>query len=142
MVHHLFCCGWVEKSYLSLLVEQEGRLGVVAHAVAILALHRELGRDLPEYGEAAGWVRRAVDYLDRTLPNNGGQAMARERLWLVVQGYDDDMARRHLRSNREIRRLHLASEIEHSAHALSAGRGDTQNPLSIIELEVAGAARH
>jgi len=55
--------------------------------VAILALHRELGRDLPEYGQAAGWVGRAVDYLDRTLPNNGGQAMARERLWLVVQGY-------------------------------------------------------
>src|SRR5439155_20957323 len=54
--------------------------------VASLGRHREVGRELPEYGGAAGWVRRAVDYLDRTLPKHGGQAMAHERLWLVVQG--------------------------------------------------------
>ena len=55
--------------------------------VGILALHRELGRVFPEYGATTSWVGRTLEYLDRTLPNNGGQAMPHERLWLVVQGY-------------------------------------------------------
>ena len=55
--------------------------------VGILALHRELGRVFPKYGATTGWIGHTLEYLDRTLPDNGGQAMPHERLWLVVQGY-------------------------------------------------------
>jgi hypothetical protein len=55
--------------------------------IAILALHREFGRVFPEYGEATEWVPRPLDYLDRTLPENGAQKFSRDRLWVVVQGY-------------------------------------------------------
>ena len=56
-------------------------------AIAILALHREFGRVFPEYRETTGWIGRSLDYLDRTLPKNGGQKLSRARLWVVVQGY-------------------------------------------------------
>jgi len=56
--------------------------------VALLATHQELGRDGLEYGGAAGWVGQAVDYLDNTPPRHGGEKLPRERLWLVVQGYN------------------------------------------------------
>lgn len=56
--------------------------------VALLALCKELGRDGPEYGEAAGWIAEAVDYLDKTPQQQGGKKLPHERLWLVVQGYD------------------------------------------------------
>lgn len=56
--------------------------------IALLATHKELGRDGPEYGAAAGWVGQAVDYLDETPPLHGGKKLPHERLWLVVQGYD------------------------------------------------------
>jgi len=76
------------KQWRALVDDHEG-------PVALLAIHKELGRDGPEYGGAAGWVGQAVDYLDETLPMNGGKKLPRERLWLVVQGYDlpaDDVA--------------------------------------------------
>jgi hypothetical protein len=50
---------------------------------ALLALHREFRRDRPEYGGPAGWIGRAVDYCEK----HGGK-VSRDRLWLVVQGYD------------------------------------------------------
>jgi hypothetical protein len=56
--------------------------------IALLATHKELGREGSEYGSAAGWVGQAVDYLDETPPLYGGKKLPRERLWLVVQGYD------------------------------------------------------
>jgi hypothetical protein len=49
---------------------------------ALLALHREFQRDRPEYGGPAVWVSRAADYCEKH-----GRA-SRDRLWLVVQGYD------------------------------------------------------
>ena len=58
---------------------QKGRTGLTA----LLALHREFRRDRPEYGGPAGWVGRAVEYCEK----HGGQ-VPRDRLWLVVQGYD------------------------------------------------------
>ncbi|MEX0712661.1 MAG: DUF3179 domain-containing (seleno)protein [Pirellulales bacterium] len=56
--------------------------------IGILATHKELKRDGPQYGGPAGWVPQALDYLDQVLPGHGGQAIDRGRLWLVVQGYD------------------------------------------------------
>jgi hypothetical protein len=52
---------------------------------AVLALHREFRRDRKEYGGPAGWVTRAVEYCDK---QGGGRPVPRERLWVVVQGYD------------------------------------------------------
>jgi len=68
------------KQFAALARGHQGHIG-------ILALHRELGRDLAGYGQPAGWIGRAVEYLDRTLPANGAQGVSHERLWLVVQGY-------------------------------------------------------
>ncbi|TMP99786.1 MAG: hypothetical protein E6L09_08555 [Verrucomicrobia bacterium] len=56
--------------------------------VGILALHREMGRAFTRYGKPGEWIKRAVEYLDRTLSNNGAQAASHGRLWVVVQGYD------------------------------------------------------
>lgn len=69
------------KQWRALLGEHDG-------PVALLALHKELGREGSEYGGEAGWVPQVVGYLDETLPRHGGAALPHERLWLVVQGYD------------------------------------------------------
>jgi hypothetical protein len=50
---------------------------------ALLALHREFQRDRTEYGSPAAWVGHAVEYCEK----HGGN-VSRDRLWLVVQGYD------------------------------------------------------
>ena len=56
--------------------------------VAILATHKELGREGDEYGDTAEWIAQAVDYLDEIPPKHGGDEISHSRLWLVVQGYD------------------------------------------------------
>jgi hypothetical protein len=50
----------------------------------ILALHKMFQRDRKEYGEAAQWVTRAVEYLGQEQI----QPISHQRLWLVVQGFD------------------------------------------------------
>jgi hypothetical protein len=60
---------------------QTGRAG----PTAVLALHRELQRDRPEYGGPAAWVGRAVDYCEK---QKGAATVPPNRLWVVVQGYD------------------------------------------------------
>jgi hypothetical protein len=67
------------KQWNAVLGDHDGPVG-------LLALHKELGRDGPEYGTP--WLAEAVGYLDETLPRHGGKALPRERLWLVIQGYD------------------------------------------------------
>ncbi|HUY32832.1 MAG TPA: DUF3179 domain-containing (seleno)protein [Pirellulales bacterium] len=56
--------------------------------IGLVVTHQELGRDGEEYGATAGWIAQAVEYLDQVPPRHGGSAVAHERLWLVVQGYD------------------------------------------------------
>ncbi|HVC94834.1 MAG TPA: DUF3179 domain-containing (seleno)protein, partial [Pirellulales bacterium] len=56
--------------------------------IGLLVTHRELGREGEEYGDTAGWIAQAVDYIDQVPPRHGGIPVAHERLWLVVQGYD------------------------------------------------------
>lgn len=76
------------KQWTALAADTDDPLG-------LLVTHAELGRDGPEYGQAAGWVADAVDYVENVLPRHGGRAIAHARLWLVVQGYDlppDDVA--------------------------------------------------
>jgi hypothetical protein len=50
----------------------------------LLLLHKEFGRDRKDYGGPANWLTAAVKSLER--PDL--TAVARQRLWLVVQGYD------------------------------------------------------
>jgi len=55
---------------------------------ALLGLHGEFERDRKEHGFGASWLTNAVDYLERVPPAHGGKTLPRERLWVVVQGYD------------------------------------------------------
>jgi hypothetical protein len=50
----------------------------------VLLLHRELQRDRKEYGGPGGWITQAMKYLNEQT----AKPFPRERLWLVVQGYD------------------------------------------------------
>lgn len=52
--------------------------------MGLLLLHREFRRDHKQYGEPVGWIRYAVDYLEKQLT----APLPKEKLWLVVQGYD------------------------------------------------------
>lgn len=53
-------------------------------STGVLLLHREFERDRKEYGDAGGWITHAVEYLEKRNP----KPIPRQRLWLVVQGYD------------------------------------------------------
>jgi hypothetical protein len=55
-------------------------------AIALLALHNQLGRTNAAFAHGPGWVDRPVAYLDETLPKNGGSLFPHDRLWLVVEG--------------------------------------------------------
>ena len=50
----------------------------------VLLLHREFQRDRKDYGDPAGWITHAMDYLEKQTP----KPLPRQKLWLVVQGYD------------------------------------------------------
>jgi hypothetical protein len=55
-------------------------------AVALLAIHNQLGRTNAAFAHGPAWVEEAVSYLDETLPKNGGALFPHERLWVVVEG--------------------------------------------------------
>jgi hypothetical protein len=60
--------------------------------ISILATHKELGRDRKEYGDTAGWISHAIDYLDSVPPKYGVAAVPHEQLWIIVQGHDSSAA--------------------------------------------------
>jgi hypothetical protein len=66
--------------------------------LAVLALHGEFQRAQNELGGGFGWLTNALAYLERVPPAQGGKAVPRERLWLVVQGVEklDEQAARDL----------------------------------------------
>lgn len=69
----------------------EGWRGLLAgHAgpVAIMATHGELGRTGSEGMVGAEWTRQIVEFLTKVPGGPDGEPIARERLWLVTQGYD------------------------------------------------------
>ena len=51
--------------------------------VAAILLHREFARERREYGGHAAWISQATDSLTK-----GPARLPRQRLWVVVQGYD------------------------------------------------------
>ncbi|MCO6453886.1 MAG: hypothetical protein J5I93_01110 [Pirellulaceae bacterium] len=56
--------------------------------LAVLAPYRAFERDLPRYGEPAGWVRHAVRSFATMPPRHGGEAVEAGRLVVVLQGWD------------------------------------------------------
>jgi hypothetical protein len=56
--------------------------------VGLLALHTALQRTKLEFGGGPGWVTNALAYLDQTLPANSGKAISSQRLWVVVEGFN------------------------------------------------------
>ncbi len=70
------------KQWNALVSDHQGPIG-------LLVTHQELGREGDEYGDTAGWIAQAVDYIDQVPPRHGGgKPPVHDRLWLVVQGYD------------------------------------------------------
>ena len=75
-----YCWMYYERQ-LDLLVPNVRRLGV-------LATFKSLGRDLPVYGEKAGWVKWALDTYRALPPAKEKKVIESERLLAVLQGWD------------------------------------------------------
>ena len=75
-----YCWRYYEQQ-LDLLVPRIERLGV-------LAPFRALDRDLPVYGEEAGWVKWALDSYGALPPKKEREVIEAERLLAVLQGWD------------------------------------------------------
>jgi hypothetical protein len=63
-------------------------LRAAAPQVALLLPYRAFGRDLPRYGDDAGWVRFAIEHL-RGRARERGEDLPGSDLIAVVQGWDD-----------------------------------------------------
>ena len=74
-------CWKAYSKQLSPLAAQSKRIGV-------LLPFRALQRDLPIYGDKAGWVRHALKTFQTMPPRHGGEAVAASRLICVLQGWD------------------------------------------------------
>jgi hypothetical protein len=68
------------RQWNALCSEHEGPIGA-------LLLHREFDRRGGRYGDSADWIDDAVRYLETVPAAHDGEAIARPRLWLIVQGY-------------------------------------------------------
>ena len=67
--------------------------GAHSGPIALLALHSEFARTNVNFAHGAAWIPRTIDYLDDTLPKNGGAKFSRDRLMLIVQGTTRDEER-------------------------------------------------
>ena len=74
-------CWEAYSQQLTPLAEQSKQLGV-------LLPFRAFQRDLPQYGEKAGWIRHALDSFQTMPPRHGGKSIAANRLICVLQGWD------------------------------------------------------
>lgn len=70
------------------LARQLGHLELTCERLALLAPYRAFGRDLPLYGEPAGWVAHAVKSMSEMPPLRGGRAVPPSRWITVLQGWD------------------------------------------------------
>jgi hypothetical protein len=76
--------------------------------LAVLVPYREFQRDLPVYGETAGWIHHAVTSFQTMPRRHGGSAIEASRLITVLQGWDVDEA-------------DVATQIQAATHSGSAG---------------------
>ena len=56
--------------------------------IGVLLPYRAMGRDLPIYGEPAGWIKHAIKTFQTMPPRHGGKSLPASRLIAVVQGWD------------------------------------------------------
>ncbi len=70
--------------------EQLEPVAKVSPRVGVLTLYREFQRDLPVYGDEAGWVRHAVESFETMPRRQGAAGLAASRLVTVLQGWDVD----------------------------------------------------
>ncbi|MEO2017144.1 MAG: hypothetical protein ABGZ53_22545 [Fuerstiella sp.] len=67
--------------------------------IAVLVPYKEFQRDLPIYGEQAGWIRHAVESFVKMPVLHGSQPIRASRLMTVLQGWnvDDDEIAQQIR---------------------------------------------
>ena len=76
------------KAYVAQLMPLEQN----SPQLAVLVPYREFQRDLPVYGQKAGWIRQAVESFVTMPRRNGGRAIEASRLITVLQGWNVDEA--------------------------------------------------
>ena len=74
-------CWKAYSQQLTPLAEQSRRIGV-------LLPFRAFQRDLPLYGDTAGWIQYALKTFQTMPPRHGGKSIAAKRLICVLQGWD------------------------------------------------------
>ncbi|HUG67997.1 MAG TPA: hypothetical protein VMM76_09600 [Pirellulaceae bacterium] len=67
-------------------------LAKICPQLAVLVPYREFQRDLPIYGERAGWIQHAVASFQSMPRRQGEDSIAPSRLITVLQGWDVDQA--------------------------------------------------
>lgn len=72
------------KAYTRQLVPLEQ----VSRQLGVLVPYRAFERDIPRYGEAAGWVKTAVKSFTEMPPRHGGRPIEAARLVTILQGWD------------------------------------------------------
>lgn len=90
------------------LTRQLGHLELTCDRLAVLVPYREFGRDLPRYGEPAGWVAHAVKSMSEMPPLRGGRAVPPSRWITVLQGWD-------------MQELEVAQQIQVAKQVAAAG---------------------
>ncbi len=89
----------------------------------LLLLHREFQRDRKEYGAPGGWIKRAVKDLEQT-----AQPIPKQRLWLVVQGYD-------VSAEEEAAVRRVAAEVQAGAVLVARTRIDQSYEPRIVKVK-------
>ena len=68
--------------------KQLGPLAKHSAKIGALLLYKEFGQDTATFPETAGWVSHALGGFQSMPPKNGGEAIAPERLFAVLQGWN------------------------------------------------------
>ena len=112
-----FCRKRFAEQWAPLCTARTGPIGV-------LLLQREFERERKEYGETGGWITHAVEYLEKRNP----KPIPRQRLWLVVQGYD-------VKPEQEAEIRRLAGGMGAGAVAVARGRIDQSYEPRIVKVK-------
>jgi hypothetical protein len=92
----------------------------------LLLLHRELQRERKEYGGPGGWMTRTMKYLD----DQTAKPFPRQRLWLVVQGYD-------ISAEEEAAARRAAAQLQPSVILVARSRIDQSYEPRIVKVKPA-----
>ena len=98
---------------------------------ALLLLHHEFQRDHKEYGGPGGWITQAMKYLNEQT----AKPFPRERLWLVVQGYDVPAAE-------EAAARRAAAQLQPSVILVARSRIDQSYEPRLVKLKPTAEVGH